>query len=242
MGLLSSGPVVTDVVQVRKTAHLVQSWWNQYRAPVYGLNLRISHAELLKCCEIGHSLFEGRFFSQPPGPFKRAAAFVVITRLNPFFDFLPVSAEAIEYVPTTLREKQEWTARIVTLTIPIVLRRTYAEINGERAQLTGWNGFPSLHYKLEFLAWVRWLDSFEQYRTVMPAREWYDFCERRLARMVMALSLMIEGCYYHRPTTAEEDDICGRTESCLANLENDMSLLTDCFYDVVMEEHSPGFD
>jgi hypothetical protein len=243
MGLLSeeSGPPDTEAAFA--VAQHVQTWWNTRQAPVYGFNLKIWRGSVTKACEVGNNLFSGKYFSRTPGPFKRVAAFTVIGRLYPFFSLVPLAgmeADTIANVlPKTPREQHAWLARMMALAIPAVLRCTRVYIDGEWRVLDEWRGFPTLHYKLEFLAWLRWLDAFEQYRDhFASSAEWSAFSEKRLARMVMATSLMVESCYYQEPIVGSPQ-IRGNTARCFDQLEEEHAL--DTIYDVHTQVIPPEF-
>lgn len=239
MGLLSSEAGDSDFEQAFQVAASIQEFWNTKQAPSWGFNLTIFKASIRECCEAGGRLFSGQYFANPPGPFKRAAAFLVIGRLMPFFGFEPINGNK-ELVPQTSRECHAWLARMMALSIPAVLGSTRAQLGGEWLTLSEWGGFPSSHFKLEFLAWIRWLDSFEHFKKYFPSNsEWDQLHEQRLARMVMATSLMIEGCYYCSGSTASESKIRGNTATCFERLEDEHEI--DLIYDVHTVYQSPEF-
>ena len=234
MGLLSSDSGEKDLSAAEFAATGIQGWWNGKQSPVYGFKLALYRKSLQNCCDIGARLFGSNYFANPPGPFKRAAAFIVIGRLFPFFQFVPM----VNGPPMDKRERHAWLSRMMALAIPSVLERTRSEIGGKWIALNKWNGFPSLHYKLEFLAWFRWLDGFEQYKAQFAAHDWDAFCQKRLARMVMATSLMIESCYYNTASTIPHD-LCGNTSACFNHLEEEHEL--DLIYDVFTPKTKPEF-
>lgn len=240
MGLLTSENEDQDYQFAFRTARCVQNWWNENQSKIYGFRLGLYAGSLRDCCKIGSGLFDGPYFARPPGPFKRTSAFVIIGRLNPFFGFHPLAKpkeHTVSLVPSSEGEKQAWLARIMTLMIPAILSGTRANIGGNHILLSEWVGFPSPHFKLEFLAWLRWLDRCESYRDVLGNKEWEKFYERRLARMVMATSLMIEACYY--ASNPAEGTICGNTASCMESLGDDHEL--DLIYDMINTPQEPEF-
>ena len=234
MGLLSAESGEKDLAFAFRTAVEIQRWWNEKQAGSYGFELALYKQSVAHCCELVTRLFDGNYFSNPPGPFKRAAAFVVIGRLYPFFQMVPVEEIPTEQLAHVLlqmaRERHAWLARFMTLAIPAILRRTKAQIgdDDEWKVLSDWNGFPSLHYKLEFLAWLRWLETLDNFRQNFTKTDWDLFTEKRLARLIMSLSLMIEACYYYRPS-GDRSGICGNIARCLRNLEEEHEL--DILYD-----------
>lgn len=237
MGLLTSDCKERDFQFAYRTARSVQTWWNERQSKVYGFQLQLFKASLQECCDIGSKLFDGTYFANPPGPFKRASAFVVIGRLHPFFGFHPLS-HTQGLLPTSKAEEEAWCARMMTLMIPAILCGTRATIGGKDVLLSDWSGFPSPHFKLEFLAWLRWLDRCENYRETL-GKEWDGFYEKRLARMVMATSLMIEACYY--ASDQKPESICGNAASCMESLGDDhqIDLIYDMHHEVIEPEFPP---
>lgn len=174
-----------------------RAWYlrNQSR---FGFTLHIDPDNLRLCCEKGAEVLDN-LFPNPPGPFKRVAAFIVMGRLHPFFHFSPVE-QAVTH--------QKWLARTLTLVIPValqILRVNTGTANAERwIRLDSWNGWPSQHFKYEFLNYLEYLRSCEnclaevaKYPGLTTVGADVDrLTERRLARMVLATAMIIEGCYY----------------------------------------------
>ncbi len=235
MGLLSSRDGEKgddeDFSLAFRIAAKIQNWWNENQAANFGFNVVLYRESLSDSCKIGAKLFGGPYFAKPPGPFKRAAAFTVIGRLYPFFQF--------EGVSMTNRERNAWLARLMVLGIPLLLGSTSATLNGEKRRLENWQGFPSAHYKLEFLAWLRWLDGCENIQSFLPPSEWERLKEQRSARMVMATALMLEACYYSGTGGGASSDpsanpsagfeIKGQIQACMENLSDE--LVYDLIYD-----------
>jgi hypothetical protein len=88
--------------------------------------------------------------------------------------------------------------------------------------MAGWQGFPSLHYLLEFLVWLRWLDDFHQYEHLF-GKEWPTVSKQSLARMVMSTALIVEACYYEAKSPFPPN-------SCLKNLRDEQRI--DLMYDL----------
>jgi hypothetical protein len=227
MGLLSTQSGSLDVQHAQLIADCVAEDWNSVQKDLYGIMLWINPHGIKKCCQIGTQLFENGFFPPQPGPFKRVAAFVVLGRLYPFFKMTGREA------PQTEHERQAWLARFMGLLVPAALRTMKVFINNKWTTLEGWKGFPSPHYKLEFLAWLRWLDHFERYRPKFPdLAEWTRFSSERLARMVMSTALMLEACYYI-DVADQLSGIRAQVSGCLANLNESQEI--DLIYDYIAD-------
>jgi hypothetical protein len=218
MGLLASSDGDVDLRSALVVIDVVCSIWNEKGAPIYGIELRAQEAAVIGCCKKGESLFKSGVFPSQPGPFKRAAAFLILGRLYPFFVMSGANA------PNNDRESQAWLARFMALTIPAVLSQTRVQVDSGWVVLKDWRGFPSPHYQLEFLAWLRWLDHCQQHEKKFQPAEWSQFSMERLARMVMAVALIVEACYYTTTNESRKDSIQSKVSGCLSNLEDDRLL------------------
>jgi hypothetical protein len=108
------------------------------------------------------------------------------------------------------------------LSSPAVLRQITLNIEGNTIPMTGWKGFPSLHFQLEFLTWLRWLETLDHHCDKFSVKEWGEVKTARLARMIMAGSLIIEAVYYSSPSPIP-------TGSCLKALDDEQNI--DLYYD-----------
>jgi hypothetical protein len=229
MGLFSDSAEKDQAIALR-SADIVADAWNKYASGAYGFQIFVQPKKVAEVCRQGARLFEkGDVFPPQPGPFKRTAAFIVLGRLIPFFQF----SGKPEQLPK-LDEQVPWTVRFLALTIPVVLRQLTVSLNGQTHILDEWKGFPSLHYQLEFFAFQRWLDNGAEYEGYFPPETWKQFSFHRQARMVMATALMLESCYYlnGRETTKIQSQVSG----CLTNLSPEQEL--DLIYTYNIENAS----
>jgi hypothetical protein len=225
MGLLTAGPIDQDLKHCLLIADAIAREWNEHGRPINGITLFVNPAAMLKCCAAAYEIFDqNHYFPKPPGPFKRAAAFVVLGRLQWFFEMRGDNAPDPRKQE---REHRAWLARFMVLAIPGVLRRTKL---GDGHILDAWKKFPSPHYQLEFLAWMRWLDGFGRYRGKFEDFEWNSFYRERLARKVMSTSLMIESCYYLNVAKGFSS-LQSKVEPCLTKLEDEQEMDL-CFWPV----------
>jgi hypothetical protein len=235
MGLLAINSGQTDVEAVLDVADQVATLWNDYGGTEHGFSLLVGQDAVMRVCEKG-DFFLKKYFSKTclPGPFKRTATLVVLGRLYPFFEMRPSR--------TTFLSTGKWLPRIVALMIPGALRSLRFNAADNPAipkwkPLDKWRGFPSAHYKLDFMSWVESMDSMEWIDTAIPPlaafEAWQETSEMRVARMILVTSLMIEACYYFgetNPGAAGPDDVRNKCKSFL--LDNmDLTPLT---YDIFL--------
>jgi hypothetical protein len=217
MGLFSDSAEQDQGIALR-SADVIADQWNRHAASIYGFQVFIRSKKISQLCQVGARLFEnGDVFPRQPGPFKRTAAFLVLGRLYPFFQF----SGKPEHLPKG-DEVVAWTVRLLALTIPVILRQLTVQLNGTTQTLHEWKGFPSPHYQLEFFALLRWLDNGEEYETLFPADTWARFSFHRQARMVMATSLMLEASYYLNGQ--ETTQVQSQVSRCLTNLSDEQQL------------------
>lgn len=204
-GILAETPGDKDVEALMFLADAVGQWWNEKRAPDWGFSVRVSEQKIRECCDQGGALFSTGTFPDSPGPFKRLSTLIVLGRLFPFFQFKAGFAKngtwQEGHAAPTGEEETAWVVRMMVLTIPFAFPKMVVSIDGKEQVLDEWNGFPSSHYRLEFMGWLRWLDGCEDFQPFFEKspEKWTKFCSERLARMVMSTSLMLEACYYLSP-------------------------------------------
>lgn len=217
MGLLDTQSGQPDVDRAVGVAASVCGIWNTRCGSGWGFQLKAHVPDIRVVCNLGGELLRtNKYFPTEPGPFKRAAAFLVFGRLYPFYS--TNNGEGTGFSET---ERHNWNTRFLVLSIGPVLRQTHLMLDGQPHHIMqGWKGFPSLHYLLEFLVWLRWLDDFQRFEKCFPG-DWPLISSQRLARMVMSTALILEACYY--------DSKSPFPNSCLKNLSTEQ--LIDLRYD-----------
>lgn len=233
-GLLTNTPGSTDQAAALEIADIVATWWNVKQAKAYGFGFVISESKVKQCCEKAGELFERNIFPEPPGPFKRIATFLVLGRLFQFFQIRPGYPEDGKWVATDFKpdpmHNDAWVARMLVMTIPVIFSGMYVDIGKERVLLDEWKNFPSLHYRLEFMALLRWLDLNDSHKANFTDKKtWEDITNDRLTRMIMAVSLIIEACYYLSSKEGASNKIQSKDSHCLQDLDEDLRL--DLYYD-----------
>lgn len=220
MGLIASATGVQDYNAVRSIASEVARLWNENGGDSYGFTIEVGKNNIQRCCDHGAELLR-RFCpnGKEPGPFKRVATLVVLSRLEPFFQLNPQK---------TGIEKNQWLSRISALLIPPSLKGLRVDVsNGGKIKvwerLDHWRGFPSPHYKADFLAWLSWMDTLcwldAEFHEPEQKKKWHKIKQDRIARMILVTALILEACYYCGEKDAgvpPRSQICGKCRSYLA--------------------------
>lgn len=222
MGLFTAecGYQEEDYAETLKIATFIANWWNAELAEYHGFKLFVSAESVEECCKSASRIFssEGTAFADFPSAYKRIGAYLVMGCLEPFWGFQPFGRPAawgIEQMPTTDTDRRRWHVRFLIQSLHFLINRFQIEIGGSWKSIH-WHGFPSSHYQLEFMNWMRWLDGLDNLQTQLLDNEWQTLQDNRIARMVMATALMIESCCYCDPK--QPANHCGQVGSCLAKL------------------------
>jgi hypothetical protein len=217
MGLLDIASGQSDVNRAQGVAASVCGSWNSHCSSRYGFIVTAHTPDLKVVCERGTELLQNTaYFPTEPGPFKRVATFLVFGRLHPFYS----TKNGVGTVFND-QQRQNWNTRFLVLSIGPLLRQTHLLLDGQsRHVMAGWKGFPSLHYLLEFLVWLRWLDDFKRFQDCFK-EDWPTVSTQRLARMVISTSLIVEASYYEAKSPFPN--------SCLNDLRHEQRL--DLMYD-----------
>jgi len=234
MGLLTpdSGQPDRDLLLAIATG--VAEYWNEFGGIENGFRLVVGEAELAACCARGQQIFEETF--PEPSPFKRVAALLVLGRLYPFFGLSKVNSEDFQEANLSTESHNQWIARVMALMIKPTLAAL--EINLGHAgrdnwvSLNKWNGYPSPHFKMEFIEFLQWLDN---HGWPQVDQEWDETLIYRVGRMIRATALIIENCYYCSETplpAPTPNDLRGNCKRCLHDRD-----LTSVTYDVVIYEN-----
>ncbi|MBL9116699.1 MAG: hypothetical protein JNJ83_16950 [Verrucomicrobiaceae bacterium] len=221
MGLFSAaaGYQPEDYRLALRASKRVVEWWNGDHSERYGFKLEIALGSLEESCSLASNLFDDKpyYFARPPGPFKRVAAFLVYGCLNPFFDFDPIMKKPVRpSMPGTPHERRVWTVRFLLMTLPELFGSLKVHVNGKDEKVD-WLGFPSDHFELEFMNWLKWLDRCGNLGEALPKEfEWEAFQRKRYARMVMATAMALEASSYADPSAPR--GLQGKIKGCMANL------------------------
>jgi hypothetical protein len=224
MGMLDDRGGEHDYQAVFDVAWSISQLWNNFGGEQHGFKIKVGKAQIKECCRIGDDLLiQSKKFPNPPSPFKRVAALIVTAKLFPFYQQEPS--------PLSPAIKQIWLSRIVALLIPGALSVLEVNVSNDEKYpkmktLDNWNGFASPHYKIEFLKWVQWLDGFDWLNVQGDREMWDQLNKDRMARMIMATSLIIEANYYIGETgPPQAEHLRGKCKLCLKN-QSDLTPLT----------------
>jgi hypothetical protein len=228
MGLFTNGDLNENVVITSKIVEAVCRYVNDdvmERTAQPRIRVRSSYSQLLHVCRSADEVFSAGAFPPDPGPYKRAAAFVVLGRMYPVFD-----VEILLYSGATLsnhqriKEQVAWISRLALTALPAIFGRMMVTLDGAPQQLPEWKGYPSDHVALEVTNWIKWLQHHDQYQNLVdPKIDWPNFCLERRIRAVLALSLILENAHY-AVLGDERHRLIGRVGECLANLTDEQKL------------------
>lgn len=237
MGLFSTQPGYQreDLTIAFESARLLVDWWNFEYCDLYGFKLWLSLESLEACCIQGATLFDEapHYFASPPGPFKRVAAFLVLGCVHPFLGFeqngRPPSRR--NALPNNDYEERVWRVRFLLQILPRLFARLRVRVNGQWVKVD-WKGFPTPHFELEFMNWLKWLDPLKELEeTVSKVTDWPQFQKKRLARMVMATALSLEASCYASQAGGCQHPLMGQTNGCFAKLSDEQ--VEDLYFDLL---------
>jgi len=223
MGLLDDRGGDYDYQAVFDIAWPIAQIWNNFGGENHGFKLKVGKTQIKECCRIGDEvLIQSKKFPNCPSPFKRVAALIVAAKLFPFYEQVPA--------PPYPAVQQIWLSRLVALLIPGALSVLAINVSDNEKipdlkQMDHWNGFASTHYKIEFLKFLQWLDSFDWVKVQGDREMWKSINRERMARMIMGVSLIIEANYYIGEVgPPKPEHLRGKCKQCLK--DQDLTPLT----------------
>jgi hypothetical protein len=240
MGLLTLADGAEDAAALFSLGIDLATQWNESAAGSpdvgYGFKILSVQDDCETVCALGTRVLKA-YFSDPPSAFKRVAAVIVIGRLFPFIGFDPERANE--------SESHRWLARLMVTMVPLVLRSIDTTVTpchlprkSQTVTLKGFKRWPSVHVKAEFIEWMSSLDSLPDI-VATAERKGDIIADQRLARMIMAASLIIENAYYCMecaPATPTDDQIRTKCLPCIEKISTDIDLM----YEGVMLEPPPA--
>jgi hypothetical protein len=174
--------------------------WNANRCVYWEFSIDVKRKSIARTYKFVEDLFSGNpALVAKPGPFKVAAAFLISGMRFVEFEFHPLHELGKPLEPAEIRD---WTNRLLFRSISALLSELKLGSTGQRLTKK-WNT-PTLHYRLDFLNFLRWTE-FPILGPVTPPQEMKPSVDMfRLNRLIMAVTLIIESCYY----------LSGNTISC----------------------------
>lgn len=175
--------------------------WNANRCAHWGFSVDVRRKSIAKTYKFVEDLFsENPGLVAKPGPFKIAAAFLVFGMRFIEFDYYPLREVG---KPMEAAEKRDWTNRLLFRAIAPLLSELKLGSTGQRLTKK-WNT-PTLHYRLDFLNFLRWIE-FPILGPATPPQEIKPSVDMfRLNRLIVAVTLIIESCYYLSENTINCD-------------------------------------
>lgn len=165
--------------------------WNKYHASKWGFQVEVSR----KSISTAHFFVEDLLQDNPmlpinPGPFKLAAAFLVSSTYFVKFTFHRLDTKE----PLNEDDSNIWKSRLLFKAIPVFLSQLTLKQTGKKLSKK-WD-VPTPHYRLDFLNFIRWCEFplIGPKNPPPPNKPTVDIL--RVNRLVMAVNLIIETCYY----------------------------------------------
>jgi len=217
-GILVDESIEADCAAVAKVAEAVAIAWNEKSSDALDFTLTYQRRKIESICELARNFSAHGVFPSPPGPFKRVALLLVLGRLYPFFTLVPYASDEDAGLESPLK-RDAWNCRMMLLTVPAALHGITITLDEAEIELPPFEGFPSPHYKLDLLTWLKWMDHGGKLSKIVSDKEaWEKFTGQRLVRMVLTTSLILEACYYLSTTEVKlgfEHAVQGKADACL---------------------------
>ena len=159
--------------------------WNSNKSCSYGFQIQVAPESLIKACHLWKELLNNEAFPPDCGPFKRTGAFIVSCIL---LDLKFSTRDESGYNPTSDKAISRWKARILYLAAIFFLQQL--ELSDGTPLRKIWQP-PTIHYKLDLLNFLIWAEIPTLQREEPPVLD-----VPRCNRLVMALALIYESCYY----------------------------------------------
>lgn len=204
--------------------------WDQHCSSHFGFRVFISPSAFERFYKSAVDVLD-RDFPLPPGPFKRVATLAVMAQMYPFFHFDPeMTAEA------GLR----WRAKMTALLIPVGLAKLRVNLTPDEPsptwqRLDAWCGFPSDHFKMEFLQFLERVNTCHWWERMMAEGAMEEAICRRIiteeiVRLIFSTALVIEGCYYwNEEQGSEGEELRGKCNDFFDGGDADM--VKEFYYD-----------
>jgi len=207
----------------RSTLEQVCVVWKEKHSQHWGFIAYVDDASVQRA----HSFFQeilldNKAFPESPGPFKVAAAFLVSAK-----KFVEFAFEALPGGDVDDKEHNLWVSRFIFKCLPGFLNQLKLDATGKHLE-KHWDT-PSMHYRLDFLNLIRWCEFPIDGPSEPPPPSKPSVDMLRANRLIMAMMLIIESCYY---LSGETDIKCDVKDNVHINPdEMDASVVPDLFFD-----------
>jgi hypothetical protein len=194
MGILFDD-IKRDVYAVRLVLETAIEIWNKRYAQKAGFALAISPSKINIICANGGTILKRCFPNPPAAPsaFKRVGTLLVMMCLHPFLIVYGPDQHGEFSIPLKATDEiVNWAMQFLIDTLPLLFSLLYVKRNGEQIPLTDWRGFCSEHFADEFRVFLMWLGNSDIFDH-KPGTLLYK--DERLARIILATSLILESAY-----------------------------------------------
>ncbi|WP_395732608.1 hypothetical protein [Prosthecobacter sp.] len=182
MGLLDGEDAKIDHKTVSTLLEGVSIYWDKYLKDETGCSPEFTSKGVDRLCRFASKhIFTSEFFPKQPGPFKRAAALVILARHLECVSFIGTASVYLKDEEKLTDYKAKFAFYCIAPTLK-QLRLTKSAANLEKTWAPATN-----HLRAEMIAWLKWLEA--------PSLDGV-FDGPRLCRAIMALSMIIEQSYY----------------------------------------------
>lgn len=183
---------------------------------------------ILHMCRVAHDIFASGAFPESPGPYKRAAALVALSRMYMIYSVEPLVPGPQPSFDERQKIEVSWNSRLALASLKPLFGHLVVELSGVEKSILGWSGFPSRHVKLEVTNWLRWLMHNDQYGNAVEKYvgrpiDWKRFALERKIRAVLALSLILENSHY-ASLGERRFEIMGQDHDCLRDKTQEQEL------------------
>ncbi len=215
MGLLDGEDASTDHKTVGTILEGVSIYWDKYLQKETNCSVEFSSKGVDRLCRFASKhIFTSEFFPLQPGPFKRAAALVILVRHLECVSFLRSGSEYEKDEELLTDYKAKFAFYCIAPTLKhLRLSKSSSPLEKIWAPATN-------HLRAEMIAWLKWLEA--------PSLDGV-FDGPRLCRAIMALSMIIEQSYYITSNEINCDvmekpcPITGEDNAIIKNLLMDMN-------------------
>lgn len=184
MGLLCSDSRDDDRKMVSTILEGVCQYWDIHATKDSKSSPEFTTKGVDRICRFAEEhVFTQKFFPTPPGPFKRAAALVVLVRHLECITF--INKGSVDSMITDEEVLTDYKAKFAFYCIAPTLKNCRLADCGDKLLKT-WAPATN-HLRAEMIAWLKWLES--------PS-EGSVFDVPRLCRAIMALAMIVEQSYY----------------------------------------------
>lgn len=203
--------------------------WKANQAQDWGFWFQFDRYSIEKACRFSVDLMTGNSaFPKNPGPFKLTSAFVVSCWYFLDLEVIPVAEDKAEGPKDGCKY---WKSRLIFLAIQFFLAQLKIGEDDSRLLQKVWH-VPTPHYRLDFLNFLRLCDFPSEGPVDPTSKDRPTVNTPRVSRLIMAISLIIESCYY----SSENDLRCDVKDSIKLSQE---SLTDEELYDLMFNYEAP---